>query len=169
MFENLYLLYVAVDHIDEDPFNYNGKALLERYDREKDRDEELYRSFDQLRNAIANKTTNQTLSSHLMDLIRRHISQDGFQHLINNYQVESAIQNYSRAIEMHTEGKAYKEMIKSLYFLDDDLNNDSCQQLISIERYYINCGFIDRKINYLKGRATQSPIYRLDSYLTEIK
>ncbi len=169
MFENLYLLYVAVDHIDEDPSKYNGKALLERYDQEKDRDEELYHSFDQLRNAIANKTSNRTLSSHLMDLIRRHISQDGFQHLINNYQVESAIQNYSRAIEMHTEGKAYKEMIKSLYFLDDDLNNDSCQQLISIERYYINCGFIDRKINYLKGRATQSPIYRLDSYLTEIK
>lgn len=60
---------------------------------------------------------------------------------------------YSRAIEMHTEGKAYKEMIQTLYFLDDDLNNDTYQQHISIERYFINAGFIDDKIEYLKDKS----------------
>ena len=60
---------------------------------------------------------------------------------------------YSRAIEMHTEGKAYKEMIQTLYFLDDDLNNDTYQQHISIERYFFNAGFIDDKIEYLKDKS----------------
>ena len=72
---------------------------------------------------------------------------------------------YSRAIEMHTEGKAYKEMIQTLYFLDDDLNNDTYQQHISIERYFFNAGFIDDKIEYLKDKSGLSPIYELNSYL----
>ena len=71
---------------------------------------------------------------------------------------------YSRAIEMHTEGKAYKEILEYFFpgteikevteiLKSTDLNNDTYQQHISIERYFINAGFIDDKIEYLKDKS----------------
>ena len=54
---------------------------------------------------------------------------------------------------MHTEGKAYKEMIQTLCFPDGDVSNETCQQHISIERYFFNAGFIDDKIEYLKDKS----------------
>lgn len=162
-FEILYLVYIAVDHSDNEPELFNGRTLLKRYNKQKK--PQLYQDFDLLKNAMANLTTDRNLSTKFKNLVRKGISQDRLQHLINNYQLESAIRSYSRAIEMHTEGKAYKEMIQTLYFLDDDLNNDTYQQHISIERYFINAGFIDDKIKYLKEKSGLSPIYELNSYL----
>lgn len=81
--------------------------------------------------------------------------------------MESAIRNYTKAVEMHTEGKAYKDFVKTLHFLDDDLNNDTCQQHLSTERYLINTGVIDEKIKYLKNNSILSPIYKLHSYLNQ--
>lgn len=164
-FEILYLVYLAVDHSDNEPERYHGKILFERYNKQKPPEDKLYRDFDLLKNAMANLTEERNLSCKFMDLVRKSVSQDSFQHLINNYQIESAIRNYSRAVEMHTEGKAYKEMIQTLYFLDDDLNNDTYQQHISIERYLINTGFIEEKIEHLKMISKSSPIYEIDSYL----
>lgn len=162
-FEILYLVYIAVDHSDSEPELFNGRTLLKRYNKQEK--PKLYQDFDLLKNAMANLTTDRNLSAKFKNLVRKGISQDRLQHLINNYQLESAIRSYSRAIEMHTEGKAYKEMIQTLYFLDDDLNNDTYQQHISIERYFINAGFIDDKIEYLKDKSGLSPIYELNSYL----
>lgn len=162
-FEILYLLYLAVDHADNEPELFNERTLFERYNKQEKKGQ--HSSFDQLKNAMANLTEDRNLSSKFMSLVRKSVSQDSFQHLINNYQIESAIRSYSRAVEMHTEGKAYKEMIQTLYFLDDDLNNDTYQQHMSIERYFINTGFIDEKIEYLKGLSKLSPIYQFKSYL----
>lgn len=162
-FEILHLVYIGVDYSDDESGQYSGKKLLSRYNNKNEDD--LYLNFDHLKSAIASRTDKRNLADEFMKLVNKHISQDSFQHLINNYQMESAIRNYTKAIEMHTEGKAYKEFIKTLYFLDDDLNNDTCQQHISTERYLINTGVIDEKIRYLKNKSIQSPIYNLHSYL----
>lgn len=81
-----------------------------------------------------------------------------------NYNAELAIQNYSKAIEMHTEGRTYKDMIATLYFLDDDLNNDTLQQQMAIERYLINSNNIQKRMKQMQERLSRSTIYNVKKY-----
>lgn len=81
-----------------------------------------------------------------------------------SYLAESAIHYYTRARQVHTEGKTYQEMIRSLYFLDDDLNNDTLQFYLAIERYSFNKGTIRNKEDNLKKIYKDRNIYKLDWY-----
>lgn len=101
-----------------------------------------------------------------MERIKRAIGEDYHKHLISNYIAGNAMQYYKRAIEMNTEGNEYKDMIASLHFLDDDLNNDTCQFYLGIERYKINSGYIMRLIKAFEQLQNVSSIYNSDSYLT---
>lgn len=80
------------------------------------------------------------------------------------YLSESAIHYYTRARQVHTEGKTYQEMIRSLYFLEDDLNNDTLQFYLAIERYSFNKGNIREKEYELKEQFKTNEIYKLDWY-----
>ncbi len=51
---------------------------------------------------------------------------------------------------MHTCGKAYKEMMSSLSFLEDNLFNNSCYFKFATELYCLNNGYIQGKINKLE-------------------
>lgn len=42
------------------------------------------------------------------------------------------------AKSMHTEGNEYKEFIKAMYILDDDLQNNTCQFYFALERFKLN-------------------------------
>lgn len=52
--------------------------------------------------------------------------------------------------KMHTCGKAYKEMMSSLSFLEDNLFNNSCYFKFATELYCLNNGYIQGKINKLE-------------------
>lgn len=106
------------------------------------------------------------LAENFMERIKRAIGEDYHKHLISNYIAGNAMQYYKRAIEMNTEGNEYKDMIASLHFLDDDLNNDTCQFYLGIERYKINSGYIMRLIKAFEQLQDVSSIYHSDNYLT---
>ena len=106
------------------------------------------------------------LAENFMERIKRAIGEDYHKHLISNYIVGNAIQYYKRSIEMNTEGNEYKDMITSLHFLDDDLNNDTCQFYLGIERYKINSGYIMRLIKAFEQLQDVSNIYNSNNYLT---
>lgn len=55
-----------------------------------------------------------------------------------------------KAVKMHTCGKAYKEMVCTLYFLEDDLLNNSCYFKFATELYCLNKGYIQGIINKLE-------------------
>ena len=57
------------------------------------------------------------------------------------YSLVMAKESYERAMQMHYEGKAYKNIISQMYYLDDDLKNDTIQFGSAIERYKINCNY----------------------------
>ena len=82
------------------------------------------------------------------------------------YLAESAIHYYTRARQVHAEGKTYQEMIRSLYFLDDDLNNDTLQFYLAIERYSLNKGKIKDKEYSLKKRCRKSDVYKTEWYFS---
>ena len=106
------------------------------------------------------------LAENFMERIKRAIGEDYHKHLISNYIAGNAMQYYKRAIEMNTEGNEYKDMIASLHFLDDDLNNDTCQFYLGIERYKINSGYIMRLIKAFEQLQDVSSIYNSNNYLT---
>lgn len=82
-----------------------------------------------------------------------------------DYHNEMTLKRYIKAKEMHSEGKAYKEMIINLSFLDDELNNDTCQFQFAIERYRINSGCLDKSLMKRKIVSGQTTIYDTASYL----
>lgn len=75
-----------------------------------------------------------------------------------------AIKCYRKALELHKEGKAYKEMIAKMYYLDDDLKNDTIQFDSAIERYKINNGYVNAHINNILGSFRTSSLYDIENF-----
>ena len=74
-----------------------------------------------------------------------------------------AISYYQKAEESNTEGEAYKEMIGTMQFLNDDLNNDTCQFYTACDRFLLNCGVVAEQRRRLKNLYRNSNIYSLQN------
>ena len=83
------------------------------------------------------------------------------------YSLAMAKESYERALQMHHEGKAYKDMISQMYYLDDDLKNDTIQISTAIERYKINNEYIQEQLAKIQGIIGEAPMYEIDSYANE--
>lgn len=178
VFENQYDLYSAYDkratlliseHLPE--LRKQVSAMNNRKMKEKTTQiPDLILAFKRCVRLLTNQlSSGEVRAQPFMTYIQSLIGIENYQNLINNYLAESAHRRYVSAVQTHTEGKAYKELIDSLYFLDDDLSNDTCQFLFAMERYKMNCGVIDRNIQRLKSISRQSPIFKSDSYFNHTK
>lgn len=107
----------------------------------------------------------EALSKELRRKVMDAVGVDSFRHLTRTDQMESAARYYRRGVEMHSEGKAYKEMIRTLFFLDDDLNNDTCQLAFGLERFRINTGWIHERLRCLRAYTASASAYNLEEYL----
>lgn len=80
---------------------------------------------------------------------------------------EMAIQSYERAIQLHRQGKAYKDMNAKMHFLEDDFNDNLTHFGAGTERFRINIGVIDKKIAALREALDQnSRVYKYNSYFS---
>ena len=86
-------------------------------------------------------------------------------YILKNYAGEMALNFFRKAKEVNREGKAYKDMINRMYFLDDDLKNDTVQFDLAVERFRINSNEIDNHLNIIKKAITPS-IYDIDRFST---
>lgn len=114
------------------------------------------------------------LSSYMQDIKRSNTFYDSFNselkrsninYVVSSYLGECAIRHYTKTIEQHNEGKTYYETIRNLYFLDDDLHNDTCQFFYANERYLLNCGYIEDRIRKLKKLFNGTSLYQSKWYL----
>lgn len=92
------------------------------------------------------------------------IDRTNLRYIISNYAAEMALQYYRMAKEVHAEGNAYREMISNMYYLDDDLQNDTFQFHIALERYMLNSGYIRQKAKMLKDVYSKANIYNVEWY-----
>ena len=65
------------------------------------------------------------------------------------------------AEEANTEGEAYREMTSSMHFLNDDLNNDTCQFNIACDRFLLNTGVVAEQRKHLEKLYMNSNVYNL--------
>lgn len=105
-----------------------------------------------------------SLGTEFYNRILSVIEPTNLRYIISNYPAEMALLYYNKAVEMHTEGTAYKEMISGLYYLDDDLQNDTEQFHMALERYMINCGYIECMEKSLKNIYSKAYIYDVKCY-----
>jgi hypothetical protein len=83
----------------------------------------------------------------------------------SNYHYEMALRHFRKAKETHSQGKAYREMIEGVHYLNDDFNDTLPHFCAAMERYQINCEKIDKKIVALKQKVKSSTLYSMDYYL----
>ncbi|SOE23143.1 hypothetical protein SAMN06298216_3533 [Spirosomataceae bacterium TFI 002] len=75
---------------------------------------------------------------------------------------------YQQVKQLHTEGSSYKEFSRSMYTLDDDLNDSLVHFSAAMERVLINAEFIDKEIKDLEMYLHDSPLYNIENYIDEI-
>ena len=106
-------------------------------------------------------STNNTALSEIQEL-----TGNKDQYLLNSwYHYEMALRHYHGAIELHNEGKTYREMLEGMYYLDDDFNDDILHFTIALERYKINSGTVLKHIKMLENKLSQHKLYKWDSYV----
>lgn len=86
------------------------------------------------------------------------------------YLAEMALKYYTKSVEINTEGQAYQDFIVGMTIVDDDLQNDTCQFYLALERHSIRSGNTERKMNEVRmfakdsGTLSESASYSFDRY-----
>lgn len=93
--------------------------------------------------------------------LRHDVDDTTISNIYSNYTAEMAIKYYQMAEEANTEGTAYKEMMDSMFFLDDDMNNDTNQFNIACDRFLLNCGVVSKQRKNLESLYKYSNVYHL--------
>jgi hypothetical protein len=96
----------------------------------------------------------------------KELVDDSQMHMVNScYLAEMAIKKFQDAFAMHKEGKTYKDTIENMFFLNDDLDNESFKFYLALERYRINCSDYNKSMNELKERYSNTDIFKIKNYL----
>lgn len=102
----------------------------------------------------------------VIDVMYNKICPSSHRYLTSSYLIGNALDFYHRAIQMHTSGKAYKEMITTLFFLEDDLRNDSCYLNFATEMFLLNTGYIQDRIKILEKYYLKSKeLFEIENYI----
>ncbi len=107
----------------------------------------------------------QTMKLEDQEEFAKLLGTDATYYLEPNYHNELAIKHYRAAMEMHTEGKAYKDRLHDMYFLEDDYNDNFYHFCAANERYRLNTELIPKKLKELECKVLAgSIVYQYDSY-----
>lgn len=109
------------------------------------------------------------LKNKFDERIKDLLGSDSLIYLESKNHYESAIQYYYKMIQMHSDGKTYKDKLHEIYMLEDDYNDSMAHYTIAAERVRINTGTIKDKINDLNKKIADSRVYVYNSYLTSSK
>ena len=103
------------------------------------------------------------MSDQFYERVRHDIDDITIGTIYSNYTAEMAINYYKKSEEANTEGEAYKEMMGTMHFLNDDLNNDTCQFNIACDRFLLNCGVVAEQRRRLEKLYKASNIYNMQN------
>lgn len=106
------------------------------------------------------------LAESPVEIVYDKICPSSHRYLTSTYLIGNAVDYYHKAVEMHTGGKSYKEMMSTLYFLEDDLFNNSCYFKFALELYCLNNGHIQKKIDLLERSYYRNKgLFEINNYL----
>lgn len=122
--------------------------------------------FNKIRKSLMQVWNCHSISDRFFEYLMAVIDKPNNLYTQSNYLMEMALKSYRNTIEVHREGKAYKDMISKMYYLDDDLKNDTVQFDLAVERFKINNGYIDMRIKDLMAFETNS-LYDIENFCVD--
>ena len=84
--------------------------------------------------------------------------------LTPNYHFELAVQYYESAIQVHTEGKAYKHLIKKMDYFNDDYNSELYHFYAAMERYNLNTKQVRDKYEEIRTKVRAATVNSYEAY-----
>lgn len=175
----LYHIYRGVESedIDSQENLYSLQRIVKRYNMNNKLAEDISKEFSTFYQKSVSYV--QELSDRprkpaqkFMEKLKKDIGEDNFKLLNNTYLAESTIALYNKAYEMSHGGNAYKQMISYMNLLDDDLNNDTSQFYLAIERFKQNKDLTEKEKNLIENRIKKlktvvynSSIYEPNNYI----
>jgi hypothetical protein len=175
IFDYIYLLYKWCEPDGKSKEMVEAKIKSFHVDRKDSRVvEDIRRNYlEKIHGKIVDVLDNKTdatkysreYSKRFFDEIVKYIDKADMYNNITNYLLEMALRKYKQAREMHHEGGTYQELMNNMYYLEDNLSNNTCQFYFAVERYYNNCGFIAREIKKLKSICKVSSLYKIENHI----
>ena len=107
--------------------------------------------------------------SHIEKYLKQYLDEEWREMLSGYRENQRALSHYHKSLEMHSEGRAYHNMIDLMCYVRDDFNDRSDHFNIAEERHLIVNGVIDEKINALKDIYKNSKLYDVDNYFEKIE
>ena len=96
--------------------------------------------------------------------VLKEIGKSNIHYTLSNYSIEMALKFYRQALDVHHEGKAYKNIISKMYYLDDDLKNDTIQFDLALERFRINNDYVQNNIEKILKVFHSTSIYDIENF-----
>ena len=80
------------------------------------------------------------------------------------YHYEMAMRHYRYALETHSEGRSYRQLIEDMVYLNDDFNDSLYHFSAATERYRINTFRIHNEIDLVSELIKQTKLYTFSNY-----
>ncbi|MCK9207792.1 MAG: hypothetical protein M0P66_11825, partial [Salinivirgaceae bacterium] len=106
-------------------------------------------------------------NTKIIEIIKKLIEPDNYLFVSQSYQLEKTINCYYAMKYSHKQGAAYRNFIENMYFLNDDFNDELYHFSAALERYKINCGYMEKSIDNLKKQKINSRLYDSKNYMHE--
>jgi len=113
-----------------------------------------------------NQQTNN--DSKIEEILEKYLGEEWREQLSGYRENQRALSHYYKCLEMHSEGRAYQNMLDIMVYVKDDFNDRSDHFNIAEERHLIVNGKIDKKINDIKDIYKDSKLYYVDNYFNEV-
>lgn len=110
------------------------------------------------------KDTKIDIAETFFNDILKEIGKSNIHYTLSNYSIEMALKFYRQALDVHHEGKSYKNIISKMYYLDDDLKNDTIQFDLALERFRINNDYVQNNIEKILKVFRNASIYDIENF-----
>ena len=167
LFDELFLAYKYFDKKDEiDSVRYSTyKKLIEAFDKMK-KDNDKKHKIEKIEESFEKKKRPSQFERFFNENMHE-IGKAQANYTFAKYSLAMAKESFERTLQMHHEGKVYKDMISQMYYLDDDLKNDTIQFTLAVERYKINNGYIQRQIDKIQKIINDATMYNINNFAND--
>lgn len=114
---------------------------------------------------ISEKRNRKILLNEIESSVKKIFGSDYLLMIDPKMHYEAASMYYQKLLQMHSDGRAYRDKLHEIYMLEDDYNDNVAHYTIAAERYRINTGRVSKILGELSKKTAADEVYVYDNYL----
>jgi hypothetical protein len=123
----------------------------------------LYETYEINKNKVDFKKKYKC-ESKIDEYLKKYLDEEWREQLSGYRENQRALSYYYKCLEMHNQGRAYHNMIGTMYYIKDDYNDRSDHFNIAEERHLIVNKEIKKNIDELENFYEDSGLYKVENY-----